>query len=134
MKLGAIVLACCGLLHGYQTPPAKGSIEGQVTNLKTGAPLKRASVQLVMMNPGNGNGNGPGGRGRPQVPVRKAVETDEQGRFSFAGLDAGKYQLSAERQGYLRQNYGARKYTGGGTPVLVAEGQNVKSIGVGPMK
>ena len=40
----------------------------------------------------------------------------------------GKYQLSAERQGFLRQNYGARKYSGGGTPVLVAEGQNVKAI------
>ena len=122
MKYGAMVLAVCGVVHGYQAAPAKGSIEGQVMNLKAGSPLKKASVQLVMMNPGGGGG------GRGQMVVRKAAETDEQGRFAFTGLDAGKYQLSAERQGFLRQNYGARKYSGGGTPVLVAEGQNVKAI------
>ncbi len=118
MKFGAMVLAVCGVMHGFQAAPAKGSIEGQVMNLKAGSPLKKASVQLVTMNAG----------GRGQGAVRKVAETDEQGRFAFTGLDAGKYQLSAERQGFLRQNYGARKYSGGGTPVLVAEGQNVKAI------
>ena len=122
MKFGAIVLTVCGVMHGYQAAPAKGSIEGQVVNLKAGTPLKKANVQLVMMNQGGAGG------GRGQMPVRKAAETDEQGRFLFSGLDAGKYQLSAERQGFLRQNYGARKYSGGGTPVLVAEGQSVKAI------
>jgi protocatechuate 3,4-dioxygenase beta subunit len=127
MKFGAMVLAACGVMHAYQAAPVTGSIEGQVMNLKAGAPLKKASVQLVMMNPGGGGGGG-GGVGRGPVPLRKVVETDAQGRFTFAGLDAGKYQLSAERQGFLRQNYGARKYSGAGTPVLVDEGQNVKAI------
>ena len=68
------------------------------------------------------------GRGQPMPQIRKAVETDEQGRFSFTGLDPGKYRLSADRQGFLHQNYGARKYSGSGTPVLVAEGQTVKGI------
>ena len=121
MKFGAMVLAVCAVVHGFQAAPAKGSIEGQVMNLQSGSPLKKASVQLVTMNPS-------GGGGRGQMAVRKAAETDEQGRFAFTGLDAGKYQLSAGRQGFLRQNYGARKYSGGGTPVLVAEGQNVKAI------
>jgi protocatechuate 3,4-dioxygenase beta subunit len=93
-------------------------------NLKAGAPLKKATVQLVMMNPGGGGG----GRGPQPAPLRRVAETDEQGRFAFTNLDPGKFQLSAERQGFLRQNYGARKYSGGGTPVLVAEGQNVKAI------
>lgn len=123
MKYGALMFAVCGVMHGYQLAPSKGSIEGQVMNLKAGTPLKKASVQLTMMNPGGG-----AVQGRGQVPVRKVAETDEQGHFAFSGLDAGKYQLSAERQGFLRQNYGARKYSGGGTPVLVAEGQSVKSI------
>jgi protocatechuate 3,4-dioxygenase beta subunit len=93
-------------------------------NVKAGTPLKKATVQLVMMNPG---GSG-GGRGPQAAPVRRVAETDEQGRFVFANLDPGKFQLSAERQGFLRQNYGARKYSGGGTPILVAESQNVKAI------
>ena len=123
MKLGAMVLAIGGVAHGYQAAPAKGSIEGQVLNVKAGSGLKKATVLLTMMNPGGG-----AGVGRGQMPVRRAVETDEQGRFAFTVLDAGKYQLSAERQGFVRQNYGERKFSGGGTPVLVAEGQNVKSI------
>ena len=96
MKFGAMVLVVCGVMHGYQATHPASSIEGQVMNLKAGTPLKKATVQLVMMNLG-----GTGG-GRGQIPVRKAAETDEQGRFLFSGLDAGKYQLSAERQGFLR--------------------------------
>ena len=119
MKVGAMVLAVCGVVHGFQGP-AKGSIEGQVMNGKAGSPLKKASVQLVTMNPS--------GAGRGQMAVRKVAETDEQGRFAFTGLDEGEYQLSAERQGFLRQNYGARKYSGAGSAVLVDEGQNVTAI------
>src|ERR1017187_2824358 len=52
MKFGAMVLAVCGVVHGFQAAPAKGSIEGQVMNAKAGSPLKKASVQLVTMNPG----------------------------------------------------------------------------------
>src|SRR5262249_4435683 len=114
MRVVVSVLAVCALVHGFQSAPPKGSIEGQVMNLKAGTPLKKATVQLVMMNPGGGGG----GRGPQPAPVRRVAETDEQGRFVFASLDPGKFQLSAERQGFLRQNYGARKYSGGGTPIL----------------
>ncbi len=54
MRVGAFVLAWCGVMHGFQAAPAKGSIEGQVMNVKAGSPLKKASVQLVMMNRGAG--------------------------------------------------------------------------------
>src|SRR5437870_6082505 len=77
-----------------QAPPPSGTgaIEGQILNQATGAPLKKASVRLF------------GSRTEPGVMPANAVrETDEQGRFSFASLPPGKYQLSAERQGFLRQ-------------------------------
>src|SRR3989442_10476363 len=80
-------------------------------------PLKKASVRLV----------GTGG-GRGVMPVMTVREPDDAGHFAFTALPPGKYQLSAERQGYLRQSYGARQYSGGGTPVLVADGQTVKDI------
>ena len=147
MKGGAAIgcLTICAAAYGFQvpapmqapaaTPPPKGSIEGQVMSAK-GGPLKKANVQLTMMNSGGGVATmpvrAPAGIGAPPLlanaPVRKAVETDEQGRFSFAGLAPGKYRLSADRQGFLRQSYGARKYSGGGTPVMVADGQSVKGI------
>jgi protocatechuate 3,4-dioxygenase beta subunit len=62
------------------------------------------------------------------MPSMQARETDEQGRFSFTNLEAGRYQLSAERQGFLRQSYGGRKYNTSGTPLALAADQHVKDI------
>jgi uncharacterized protein (DUF2141 family) len=146
-------LAACGLAHGFQAQaPAKGSIEGQVVNGKTGTPLKRATVRLVATNSGGISAAPmapipptppialPGGVNTPaalanlaqtmvnRMPTMMTRETDEQGRFVFTGLDAGKYRITAERQGYLRQSYGARRYSGGSTPVAVSEGGTVKAI------
>src|ERR1041385_239303 len=81
-------------------PPATSSVEGQVFNLSTGAPLKRANVRLA----------GIGRRQSGGMPSILAKETDEQGRFAFSNLEAGRYQLTVERQGFLRQSYGGRKY------------------------
>jgi uncharacterized surface anchored protein len=108
--------------YGFQAQaPPQGSIEGQVINLKTGAPLKKATIRLSMMN------SAASGRGMV-ISNARSVDTDDQGHFSFTGLDSGKYRLSAERQGFLRQSYGERRYSGGGTPVLVGDGQNVKGV------
>src|SRR5436305_2102982 len=87
--------------------PATSSIEGQVFHGATGAPLKRASVRLV------GIGRRQQGGGMPSMLTK---ETDDAGRFSFTNLEAGRYSLTAERQGFLRQNYGGRKYNTSGTP------------------
>jgi hypothetical protein len=91
-------------------------------------PLKRATIRLVASMPAPvapvpAAQNGPAAR-----PVMINKETDEQGRFVFSNLDAGQYRLSAERQGFLRQSWGARKYSGGNTPVTVGDGQTVKAI------
>src|SRR5258708_4187895 len=109
LRIAAAWLAGGSLLPAYHAAPApaqvaaKGSIEGQVLRLRAGAPLKKASVRLV----GSGGGRG-------VMPVMTMRETDDAGHFVFTAVPPGKYQLSAERQGYLRQSYGARKYSGGG--------------------
>jgi hypothetical protein len=105
-----------------QTPavapvPGAGSIEGQVLNLKTGTPLKKANVRLVGINSGQG-----------VMPTMNSKETDDQGHFVFTGLPAGRYQLSAERQGFLRQSYGGHKYSGNGTPLVLGQDQHVKDV------
>jgi uncharacterized GH25 family protein len=110
---------------GYQTPqaatnsaPATAILEGQVFNGATGAPLKKATVSL----------NGLGARPAGGMPARFTKETDDQGRFSFTALEAGRYQLSVTRSGFLRQSYGARKYSSNGTPIALAPDQHVKDI------
>ncbi len=55
-------------------------------------------------------------------------QTDETGRFSFTGLAAGQYRISVERQGYLRQSYGARKYNTSGTPITLKENQQMRDV------
>src|SRR5205823_4527630 len=62
------------------------------------------------------------------MPINASKETDDQGRFSFTGLPAGRYQLSAERQGFLRQNYGARKFSGNGTPIMLGADQQMTGL------
>jgi protocatechuate 3,4-dioxygenase beta subunit len=104
---------------------AQSSIEGQILNAATGAPLKKTMVRL------NGMGGGPQQNPQPQqnrMPAQLAKETDEQGNFSFTGLDAGRYSLSAQRTGFLRQSYGARHYNTNGTPLVLAQDQHMKGI------
>jgi protocatechuate 3,4-dioxygenase beta subunit len=117
MKLAWIACCFAGTLSAFQ---AAGGIEGQIFNLQTGAPLKRANVRLTTLGRAGG-GRGPG-------PATLARETDDQGRFAFANLEAGRYQLSAERQGFLRQNYGGRKYNTSGTPIVLGADQRLKDI------
>jgi protocatechuate 3,4-dioxygenase beta subunit len=124
MKIGVAACWLClaaGSLSAFQ---ATGSIEGQVLNLATGAPLKRASVRLSAIGR-----RAPAGPGNPLAGPQQAMrETDDQGRFSFANLDAGRYYLSAERQGFLRQNYGGRKYNNSGTPIVLAAEQRMNGL------
>ncbi len=125
LTVAACALAAGAAAFGYQAAPAaqtaapaKGIIEGQVSHLAIGAPLKKANVRLV----------GLGGRQAGGMPNMSTKETDEQGRFVFAGLEAGRYNLSAERSGFLRQNYGGRKYATSGTPIPLGQDQHLKDI------
>jgi hypothetical protein len=98
-------------------PTGTGAIEGQILNQATGAPLKKANVRLF------------GSRTQPGVmPTNAARETDDEGRFSFTSLPAGKYQLSAIRQGFLNGSYGARKLSGNGTPINLGQDQQMRGL------
>lgn len=95
----------------------KASIEGQVFNLNTGAPVRKVTVRLT------GRQTTPSSR-----PTNLTVQTGDDGHFAFADLDAGKYQLSAQKPGFVGNTYGARRPMTGGTPLTVGEGQRVKDI------
>src|SRR5436305_13160669 len=67
--------------------PATATIEGQVFNATTGAPLKKPTVRLTGLGARRGGG----------MPTVFAKETDEQGRVAVSPLDTGRHQLVAER-------------------------------------
>ncbi len=127
MKLAAVVVlfAVCvaaaqmqpGPAQRAQAQTAKASISGKVVNSVTGETVRKTSIILAPA----------GGRGQQQA--RTAV-TDEQGVFSFAGVEPGAYRLIATRVGFVRQAYGERDpgYGGSGSVLNVGPGEEVKDV------
>jgi hypothetical protein len=94
-------------------PEDLGSIEGQVFNAVTGEPLKKATVSLRRLD----------SRGQPL-----AATADASGQFLIAGVEPGRYRLFADRNGFVRQEYGARGPERPGTSLTVDKGQRLTSI------
>lgn len=106
--------------------PEKCVIEGHVVRVGDLAPLKKALVTLNAMAAANAS-VAPGTPRR--APSRTMTTgTDEDGHFCFRSLDPGQYQLSAARTGYVRQQYGQRAPNQPGTPLTLAEGQQISGI------
>jgi len=104
--VASIVVAFCLLSvapTGSQQPASNqqsvetGRITGQVA-ADNGAPVKHAPVQLSVPRPVGGRG---APRTSPQGP--KTTETDDRGRFEFAQVEAGIYNVTATpATGYVR--------------------------------
>ena len=71
-------------------------LEGQVLT-QTGEPLRKTTVRLMYYY-----------ADRSSNAISYADTTDGAGKFVFEGVLPGRYTLSAERTGFLPQNYGAR--------------------------
>lgn len=96
-----------------------GVIRGRVFAAEGEYPLARATVTLFSAD---GRGNE-----RPRT-----VRTDSRGEYELRSLEAGKYYLHATRNGYLRQGYGSKTFSGSGrkrgTPLSLTSGQVLDSI------
>ena len=100
----------------YGLAPAqddRSAIEGQVLNGVTGEPLRKAALTLQII----------GVRGQPMVTV-----TDAGGQFAIDNIDPGRYLLSAERNGFVRQSYGSRSPNRPGTTLTLERGQRVTDL------
>ncbi|HET9833026.1 MAG TPA: carboxypeptidase-like regulatory domain-containing protein, partial [Vicinamibacterales bacterium] len=81
------------------TRSASGTIRGRVTGTDNGQPLRKAQVRLTSI-----------GEGRTPTRFENQVTTtDAQGRFEFAELAPGRYQLRAMKGGYVSLEYGQRR-------------------------
>jgi len=97
-----------------QTRLATGtaSLSGQVVALDTGRPLKRVRVSLTA----------------PELQEGRSSTTDDQGRFSFQNLPAGRYSINASKAGFIAMNYGARRPNRQGQPVPLAAGERARGV------
>ena len=93
-------------------PAPGGAISGRVVAADTGRPLKyaRVAVQAVEL---------PGGR---------ASQTDESGVFQLNELPAGRYTLTVSKTGFISLSYGQRRPLQAGTPLQLADGQQLKDV------
>ena len=97
-----------------------GAIQGAVLAADGGSPLAKATVSLRKS----------GSRGGDR---QRTARTDARGEYEFRDLEAGKYQLSVMRNGYLPQNYGQKKVQAfrgrpSGTPLTLGEGRMLDGI------
>src|SRR5947208_3790883 len=92
-------------------PQGTAGLAGRVVTADTGRPVKRARVIVSA-----------GGR------QSRATTTDEQGRFRITDLLAGSYTITASRTGFVEAVYGQRRPLQPGTPVTLADGQEIAAI------
>src|SRR6516225_47805 len=93
-------------------PPPAGRITGRVLAADNGRPVKRARVFVTAVEV-------PGGRG---------VLTDDSGVFDLTELPAGRYTLTVSKSGFVSLSYGQRRPLQAGTPLQLADGQQMKGI------
>lgn len=92
-------------------PPVKtgtARLSGRVVLAANGQPAVAARVML--------NGQ--------DLPGGKSAVTDDQGRFAFRDLPAGRYMVSASKPGYVNVSYGQRRPRMPPTMIPLAEGQS----------
>ena len=93
-------------------PPPAGRISGRVLAADNGRPVKRARVFATAVEL-------PGGRG---------MLTDDSGVFDLTELPAGRYTLTVSKSGFVALSYGQRRPLQAGTPLQLADGQQMKGI------
>jgi hypothetical protein len=63
-----------------------------------------------------------------RIGAGRTTTTDENGRFEFAGLPAGRFRIQAFKGGFLTSTYGASRPGRPGVSIAVADGQHVTGI------
>lgn len=98
---------------GQQLGVGTASISGIILVAGTGQPARRARVTLNASEGGGGS---------------RTTTTDDDGRYSFVGLPAGRYMLSATRQGHIGVTYGQTYPGRPGTPIQLADGEKFAAM------
>ena len=114
---------CATIAFVRQSPPRDAAVQrvvgtatvtGTVLTGATGSePARKARVML----------NSQDGRG-----VGLTAATNDEGRFEFRSVPAGRYTVESYKPGYLRAFFGATRPNRAGTPIAVADGGRLEGL------
>ncbi|HEV8145318.1 MAG TPA: carboxypeptidase regulatory-like domain-containing protein, partial [Bryobacteraceae bacterium] len=115
--------------------PGTGRIEGRVISI-AGDPLRKATVRLQMLNTPR-PAAAPAAPATPGMPMQMPMQvtmssysctTDNDGGFVFEDVDAARYTLSAERNGFVRATYGAKGQDSQSSQLVLSAGQSMTGV------
>lgn len=117
------VLLCIALLNVLSSPiqaaPAQTAnssdavVSGMVQKLADSQPIKGASVQLLSLE---------------DHTRSVTINTDIAGRFELRGINPGRYRLRVSHDGFLMQEYGARRAGEAGATLTVRSAQTISDL------
>ena len=93
---------------GRELKSGTGVIKGRLVSGDSGTPVRRAQVRIS---------------GAEILP--KAATTDNEGRYEFTGLPAGRYTISATKSGYVTVNFGQTRPFESGKPIELSDTQQI---------
>lgn len=92
-----------------QTAIGTAVIAGMIVAEGSGTPVRRARVTLSAT----------------ELRGTRSTLTDNQGRFVFPGLPAGRFTMTASKAGFVDISYGAKRAGRPGTQIQLSEGQKL---------
>jgi uncharacterized protein (DUF2141 family) len=90
-------------------PAGTAMILGQVITGDAGTPVRRARVNLS----------------GTEIRGQRSTMTDDEGRFVFTGLPAGRFTMTASKAGFVSIAYGAKSAGRPGTPIQLEDSQKI---------
>jgi protocatechuate 3,4-dioxygenase beta subunit len=135
MKSLSLVLGFALVSAALSQPPLQsegseakkpGALEGRVVNARSGEPVRRVNLTLRPIDAPGRAGSSTAGSMAPAAPY--VATTDAEGKFRIEKVEPASYRLMGERQGFVRQEYGARRGLMMGTTINVAPGQELKDL------
>lgn len=105
--------AAAGQARDATQTPVTGTamIIGQVITGDTGTPVRRARVNLS----------------GAELRGQRSTMTDDEGRFVFTQIPAGRYSMTSSKAGFVSIAYGAKTAGRAGTPIQLEDGQKLES-------
>jgi hypothetical protein len=107
----AVMVLFAALPQGQETAALSGVV---VTDETSPRPVRQAIVTVSSTG----------------LQRNRSVITDDQGRFAFGDLPAGRFTITVAKAAFITSAFGAKRPGGTGTPVALGTGQRVEGIRV----